>query len=173
MPAGKQGFTLIETVVAVAIFTLLVGAVSGVFLSSIRNQKQGLAVQEILDQSSYLMEYMSRALRMAKKDMTGGCTGTAKSNYAFENQCLKFLDYDEDCRQFCLSEARLKDESGNYLTSESLQVSDFAVALEGAIQPPADYLQPRLTISLNIAGREQTSMKIQTTVSQRNLDVRK
>ncbi|KKT17550.1 MAG: hypothetical protein UV98_C0006G0015 [Parcubacteria group bacterium GW2011_GWB1_43_6] len=160
-------------VVAVAVFSLLVGATSSIFLSSIKNQKQSLATQEILDQTSYLMEYMSRALRMAKKDMAGSCTGAAKLNYAFAGQCLKFLNYNGACQQFCLEGARLKDENGNYLTSANLQVANFAVMLSGASQPPADYLQPRVTISLNVAGQEQTSIKIQTTVSQRNLDIRK
>lgn len=169
----NSGFTLIEMVVAVAVFTLLVGVASGVFVSSIKNQKQGLATQEVLDQTSYLMEYMSRSLRMAKKDMVGACTGTAKLNYVFTNGCLKFVNYDGGCQQFCLEGTRMKDENGNYLTSESLQVLNFKVALSGVIQPPIDYLQPRVTISLDIAGQEQTSVKIQTAISQRNLDIRK
>ncbi len=169
----NKGFTLIEMVVAVAVFALLIGVISGIFLSSIRNQKNGLATQEILDQTSYLMEYMSKALRMAKKDMTGSCTGTVKLNYAFAGQCLKFLNYNDECQQFCLVGARLKDENGNYLTSASLQVLNFAVVLSGATQPPVDYLQPRVTISLNIAGQDQSSAKIQTTISQRNLDIRR
>ena len=172
-PANRRGFTLIEIVVAVAIFTLLVSASSGVFIASLKNQRQGLATQEVLDQTSYLMEYMSRAARMAKKDMTGSCTGTAKLNYVFAGQCLKFVNYNDECQQFCLEGTRLKDENGNYLTSDSLQVTSFAVALSGAIQPPTDYLQPRLTISFNIMGQEQSTMKIQTTISQRNPDVRK
>ena len=156
-----------------AVFTLLVGTTSSIFLSSIKNQRQGLATQEILDQASYLMEYMSRALRMAKKDMAGSCTGTAKLNYAFESQCLKFLNYKGECQRFCLDGTRIKDENGNYLTSTNLEVSSFGVVLSGASQPPVDYLQPKVTISLNIAGQEETSIKIQTTVSQRNLDVRR
>jgi len=168
----NKGFTLIEMVVAVAIFTLLVGTTSSIFLSSIKTQKQGLATQEILDQTSYLVEYMSRSLRMAKKDLAGTCTGTAKLNYVFEDQCLNFLNYKGACQQFCLESTRLKDENGNYLTSTNLQISNFAVILSGATQPPSDYLQPRVTISLNIVGQEQMSIKIQTTVSQRNLDIR-
>lgn len=174
---NNKGFTLIEMVVAVAIFTLLVGTTSSVFLSSIRNQKQSLASQEILDQTSYAMEYMSRSLRMAKKDMTGTCTGIAKLNYVFDDQlpvkCLKFLNYRDECQQFCLEGTRLKDEDGNYLTSTNLQVLNFAVVLNGVAQPPIDYLQPMVTISLNIAGREESAIKVQTTVSQRNLDVRR
>lgn len=169
----NKGFTLIEMVVAVAILALLMGSAVGVFVSGIKNQRQGLALQEILDQTSYLMEYMSRSLRMARKDMDGTCTGVAKLNYIFEDQCLKFLNYNEECQQFCLDGARIKNENGDYLTSESLQVSSFNVILSGAAQPPADYLQPRVTISLNIVGQEQSTMRIQTTVSQRNLDIRR
>ena len=175
------GFTLIEMIVSVAIFTLLVGITSGVFLSSIKNQKQGLATQEILDQTSYLMEYMSRSLRMAVKDdivsggVTRNCLDGSRVNYEFDGQCLKFRNYQNECQQFCLdsSSYRMKDENDNYLTSPNLQVSQFEVLFSGITQPPVDYLQPRVTISLNIIGQEQASVKIQTTISQRNLDVRR
>ena len=175
----NKGFTLIEMVVAVAIFTLLVGTTSSVFLSSIRNQKQGLATQEVLDQASYLMEYISRSLRMAIKDdissggVTMDCLSGNRVNYEFAGQCLSFRNYQNTCQQFCLEGTRLKDENGNYLTSTNLQVAGFAVTLNGVTQPPVDNLQPRVTVSLNIAGQEQTSIKLQTTISQRNLDVRK
>lgn len=173
MIGDNKGFTIIEMVVAIAVFSLVIGATSGVFLSGIKSQKQGLATQEILDQTSYLMEYMSRSLRMAKKDTTGTCTGAAKLNYVFTNGCLKFVNYNGTCQQFCLVGTRLRDGNGVYLTSTNLQVTNFAVTLRGAVQPPADYLQPRVTISLNVMGKEQMSLKIQTTVSQRNLDVRR
>ena len=170
---NNRGFTIIEMIVAVAVFTLLVSASSSIFLSSIKAQRQSLATQEVLDQTSYLMEYMSRALRMAKKDLTGVCTGTAKLNYAFEDQCIKFMNYQDECQQFCLDGTRLKNEDGYYLTSGNLNVSSFEVNLLGVDQPPTDTLQPRLTIFLMIQGKEQSMLKIQTTISQRNPDVQK
>ena len=170
---SNKAFTLIEMIVSVAIFTLLVSAGSGIFLSSIKAQRQSLATQEVLDQTSYLMEYMSKALRMAKKDMLGTCTGTAKLNYAFKNQCIKFKNYQGACQQFCLVSSRLKDENGNYLTSDNLTVSSFKVELSGQYQPPIDSQQPRITIFLKIQGKEGSKIEIQTTISQRNPDVRK
>jgi len=176
----NKGFTLIEMVVAIAIFSLLVGATSGVFLSGLKNQKQGLATQEILDQTSYLMEYMSRSLRMAIKDdiesggITKHCLAGDRVNYEFDSltKCLKFRNYHNECQQFCWDGTHIKDENGNYLTSDHLKVSNFSVQLQGQYQYP-DNQQPRVTISLNITGKEQTSLNIQTTISQRNLDVRK
>ena len=174
---NNKGFTLIEMMVAVGVFTLLVSAASGIFVSSLRAQRHSLATQEILDQSSYVMEYMSRALRMAKKDdVNGTCTtaGIPKLNYAIEGQCLKFRNYHSECQEFCLDGGRLKEVKGgseNYLTSENLTVEDFSVNLEG--QQQTDNLQPKVSIFLNIDGKEKSNIKIQTTISQRNLDILK
>jgi len=167
---NNKGFTLIEMVVAVAVLSLVIGASSGLFVSSLRAQRQSLATREVLDQTSYIMEYMSRALRMAKKDITGTCTGTAKLNYQFESQCIKFINYKDECQHFCLDGTRLRNEEGNYLTSANLNIKGFNVNLVG--QDQIDTLQPRITIFLDIEGKEQSNIKIQTTISQRNLDVR-
>lgn len=173
MLASGRGFTLIEMMVAMAIFSLVVGASSGVFVSTLRAQRTSLATYEVLNQTSYAIEYMSRALRMAKKDdALGTCTGTAKLNYSFEDQCLKFTNYNDGCQEFCLVGDHLEDENGNHLTGGNLVVDYFNVILAGASQPPTDNLQPRLTISLGLTGEEGSVIKMQTTISQRNPDVR-
>jgi len=169
----SRGFTLIEMMVAVAVFSLLVAAGSSAFVSSIKAQRQSLATQEVLDQTSYLMEYVSKALRMAKKDITGMCTETAKINYLFKDQCLKFVNYHGECQRFCLEGSRLKDENDNFLTSDNLTVVSFLVGLLGQEQPPLDYRQPSVAVFLEIQGREGANIKIQTTISQRNPDVQK
>ena len=120
---GNKGFTLIEMLVAIAIFVFTVASVSGVFVTVLKAQRRSIAYQQLLDQSSYLMEYMSRSIRMAKKDISGSCTGTAKLNYEFSGQCLKLRNYKDLCQQFCLDGSRMKNEKGEYLTSDSLNVS--------------------------------------------------
>lgn len=157
--------------VSVSVFILVVSAASGLFASSLRLQRSGIANQQLLDQTSYLAEYMSRAVRMARKDLSGACTGTVKLNYAFSGQCLKFRNYKDQCQQFCLDGSRIKDENGVYLTSSDLNVSSFTVNLSG--QNQNDDLQPRAVISLDIQGKENSRITIQTAVSQRNLDVRR
>lgn len=156
---------------AVAIFSFMVALASGLFAYSLKAQRTNLATQELLNQTSYLAEYMSRAVRMAKKDMTGVCTGAAKVNYAFLGNCLKFVNYKNNCQQFCLDGTRLKDENGNYFTSEKLQVTNFNVSLSGQTQN--DDYQPKVTFFLGIVGRENSAVEIQTTISQRNLDIKK
>ena len=193
----SKGVTLIEMLVAVTIFTIILGAISGLFISGIRTQRRVLATQELLDQTSYAFEYMGRALRMAKKDLTGNCLTTAGAKYNYENpggdiSKIRFIKFDhatqtELCQEYLKEENQLKERkstdataanlpaTGTPLTSEKLQVTSLKFNLSGESQ--TDNLQPRVTISSEILGRgaagEQPKIQIQTTISQRNLDIQR
>ncbi len=65
---NNSGFTLIEMIVVMAIFLLVTGAVLGIFISIVQQQKQILSEQQLLSQVSYVEEYMSKALRVATAD---------------------------------------------------------------------------------------------------------
>jgi len=178
----KKGFTLIEMTVVVAVFSLLMVAVSTFFASGLKAQRQNLAIQELLDQTSYSMEYMSRALRMAKKDATGSCI-TAKLNYAATHvgQGVKFKNYQDVCQEFFYAydettgRFRLKEVRGvadeNFLSPESLNINSFIISLNG--QSQNDDIQPSVSLFLEVEGKEGSKTKVQTTISQRNLDVEK
>ncbi|MFC1663738.1 PilW family protein [Patescibacteria group bacterium] len=181
----KKGFTLIEILVAVTIFSLVVSIASGVFVSAIRSQRKSLASQELLDQTGYVMDYMSRALRMAKKDIDASCI-SSRLNYekTREDRGIKFMNYQGICQEFFVQDEQLweykknpstGEESTLALTSAGLEVASLGFALFG--QSQFDELQPRLTIFSIIKGRglkseEKPEIKIQTTISQRNLDVK-
>lgn len=192
----KKGFTLIEMLVAVAIFSLLVGAISGLFISGIRLQRGALVSQEILNQTSYTLEYISRALRMAKKESGEGCLSEAGLNYEIPGKYriekdknlgtgLRFINHleNDDCQEFFLEAGQLKykkkvESPGEVtldLTSKDLEITSLKFNLSGQSQD--DNLQPRVTVFLDIKGKrvreeEQPKIKIQTTISQRNLDIR-
>lgn len=167
----QKGFTLIEIMVALAVFVFVVAGVSGLFVYSLKLQRSAIAYQQLLDQTSYLMEYMSKAVRMAKKDIGGSCTDIPKLNYVFSGNCLKFVNYKDGCQEFCLSGGRIINENNAYLTGPELTVNNFNVVLSGETQN--DDLQPKVTIFLDISGPEGSDISIQTTISQRNLDVRR
>lgn len=170
---NEKGITLVEMLVVIGIFSLIAGAISGPFLSGISSQRKILANQEILDQTSYVLEYMSRALRMAKKDQNGTCI-PAKTNYQKLANGIKFLNYNNECQQFYLEQSQLKENKAGTilpLTSNLIKVRSFRIQLSGETQ--TDNLQPRVTIFLEVEGRGKNPPKIQiqTTISQRNLDV--
>jgi len=171
----QKSFTLVEILVAMMVFIVISTISAGVFVSELRNQRKSLASQELFDQTSYLMEYMSRAIRMAKKDDLEGinCLSGDKVNYEIiAGQGIKFRNYKDECQRFYLENFQLKEEKGggvSDLTSVPLRVLNFNTNLIGETQ--TDNLQPRVTFFLEIESKEATKIKIQTTISQRNPDI--
>lgn len=176
--AGKNkkqktnGFTLVELLVAFTIFSIIGAIASESLVSTLRVQRRVLAEQELSDQTSYLVEYMSRAIRMAKKDLTGVCI-PIKTNYQKTAAGIKFLNYNNVCQEFFLENQQVKEsKTGSNsipLTSGNLKVNSFNIELSGETQ--TDTSQPRITLSLEISGKEQAKINIQTAISQRNLDI--
>jgi len=186
---NKKGFTLVEIMVGVVIFSIMIGAISGLFSSSLRAQRRSLATEEVLGQSSYALEYMSRALRMAKKELFSypvHCLSNFGYNYentAGDTAKIRFIKFDYDqnqdaCYEFSLAAGLLQETKTNLqtgvatsqtLTSADLQISQLKFHLVG--QSQNDDLQPRVTIVADVTGKQNVEIKIQTSISQRNLDV--
>ncbi len=187
----NKGFTLVELLVSISIFSLILSAMSGAFVSTIRAQRKSIAFQQLLEQTSYLEEYMSRSIRMAKKELnctskleptTCACLKTqgygANYELTHEEKGIKFLNYNRDCQEFYVSNSQLWENKNGVdlaLTSSNLMVENINIELSGNSQ--TDNLQPRVTIFLKIKGagsksEEQPEIKIQITISQRNPDVR-
>ena len=175
-----KAFTLIELLVVLTIFSIALGSISGIFISGIHSQRKILAEQEILSQMSYILEYMGRAIRMAKKDdlsfsgQTKNCLSGNKVNYEVSsNQSqIKFRNYQNQCQRFYLSSNQIfeeKDGTSLPLTSPDLKINSLKFQVFGEIQE--DNLQPRVTIFIE-AQKGKRNLKFQTTISQRDLDVR-
>ena len=185
---GGKGYTLIEVLVAVVVFSITVAGPTGLFISSLEGQTRTLLLGRMTESSSYSLEYMSRALRMAKKDLTGTCID-AKTNYKNPSgiSSIRFLKYDETlaadiCMEFLVSGGQLGERksaneqssglgSFSALTPNELDVTSTKFVITG--QSQTDNLQPRVTIYFRMTKKNQSQpeIKIETTVSQRNLDI--
>jgi len=218
------GFTLIELIVVMAVFLFVIGAAISIFISIVQNQKKVLSEQQLLNQISYVEEYMSKALRMAKAETTENClldTHGANTDYpgyiylltrydaslqAFRG--IKFINQSDNnaCQEFFLDNAvsgdtntplvlkELKnstnDSNAVALTPSNLQITSARFSINGSNgstftsvscttnskcgASDADVIQPRATILLNVkitGDSQEPNRVIQTTVSQRNLNV--
>jgi len=151
---GNKGLTLIEMLVVVTLLSLTMTAVTGIFRSVIRGQARALTSEELLNQTSYAIEYMGRALRMAKKDTAGTCIGV-NLNYlkTHEDNGIKFLSYEDRCQEFYLATTttsrKLKEviDGGSAvdLTSDEIEVVNFNIGSDDSWDED-DNLQPRITI---------------------------
>ncbi|MFH1226193.1 MAG: prepilin-type N-terminal cleavage/methylation domain-containing protein [bacterium] len=61
---GNNGFTLLEMVVAVAIFIILALLVTDIFLITTKSHRQTMEMQKVLGDARFAMETMAREIRM-------------------------------------------------------------------------------------------------------------
>ncbi len=208
----QHGFTLIELMVSMVIFLLVVGVASSIFISIIKQQRQILAKVQILNQISYVEEYMSKAIRMArvKKETDNYCDMPNGYIYFLTREDgsgfyrgIKFINQsaDDACQEFFLDNAVFGDDdsplvlkelknSDNIddavpITPEALQIEFLRFGVNGSDgcyggeacpdgATGEDEVQPRVTVLLgvkNLENLEGPATLIQTTVSQRNLNV--
>lgn len=191
-----RGFTLIEILVSISVFSIIISSISGIFVFSVKEQRKTLTSQILLDQTSYVLEYMSRSLRMARKQIAeeAQCLSQSGLNYEIpsayqeggENlgRGIRFINQlqENDCQEFYLENGQLKykkeigtsEEKILDLTSGNINIISLRFNLSGKDQ--TDYLQPTVAFFLEIEGKggsvgTQPKIKIQTTISQRMLDV--
>lgn len=176
-PAG--GFTLVEVLISLTIFSFAIGIVSQTFVMAVRLERKFLASTESLNEISYLMEYMARSIRMAKKDTGNLCLVGSKMNYekTYSGSGIKFLTQNGQCREFYLSGTTIyenKDNGAqvNALTSPKIRVTAFNIGPSDSWDQD-DQDQPRVVIFIELSASDNSAMKMQTTISQRNPDIKK
>jgi len=175
----QNSFTLIELMVAITVFGVIASIAFGAAASLVRHQTEVITTQNVMSNSSYAIEYMERALRMAHRDDDGSCVDQSDTNYRLITvDHIRFLDYQDNCHEFLLEDGQIKegissdDTDANLgtpvaLTSGNLQVNNLNFVITGDIH----YRQPRVTTSFQIEDPDAgTGLFLQSTASQRNLN---
>ena len=174
------GFTIVELLVTSVIFALVFGSAIGIFVQAINLQKYNLSHQELLNQTSYAIEYISRALRMAQID--DGTCGFNGQNYNITDsgRRVAFKNKNGLCQSFYWNQSnnRLYIGGGGFssnlpLTSDSYEIVDLRFIKYG--DEFVDFLQPRVTFFMKIRDknlRDKPQVIVQTTISQRNLNIK-
>ncbi|MBI2050095.1 MAG: prepilin-type N-terminal cleavage/methylation domain-containing protein [Candidatus Staskawiczbacteria bacterium] len=195
----NKGFTLIELTVSVAVLLFVVVGAVAIFITVVQHQRVILAEQELLNQASFVLERMSKALRTAKREDGTGTVICLFQGYNYEltrpdsgiYTGIKFINQSDNnaCQEFYLNTDRsVLMEVKNYgnsvdITSDKFQVNSIRFGINGGNgchgascvngARDSDGIQPRVTIFLEIqtTGSNPIVKKIQTTVSQRDLNV--
>ncbi len=181
---NQKGVTLVELVVVLAIVSIILSVTVGIFTSFIKQQARILAEQELLNQTSYALEYISRSVRDAVADSSGNCTGTSSNYYSLSHfdsvsgsyQGIKVFSKDTICHEFFLDTDGILKEIKDGQPSQSILSGKFSVQyirfiLDGdksiSSISSSDLVQPRVSISLDVKlqlNGEQQYKIIQTTV---------
>lgn len=179
---GRAGFTLVETLVALAVFSLSMGVVTQIFSYSMHIQRFLTAHYQMTNEMSYNLEHISRGLRMAKKSEDALCLPGAGMNFQQPGPHggIRFLNPKlnggYECVEYYLEGQRLMESrdsaAWNFdlpLTSPDVKILAFTAT--GAGWSQEDVLQPRVTIYIKAESKEGEILENQITISQRDIDV--
>ena len=165
---NKKGFTLIEILVAITIFSILITIVLGIFSSTLQIRQRYNQIKEIEDNARYTMELMSREIRMAQSIDAGEATSPPDSEIDFTNSFAEAISFCRaDSTGTCDSSGDYLAKNNTVLTSNKVKITNltFYVNNFDLVNGP----HPRVTISMTMSSNDDSvSMNFQTTVSLRN-----
>ncbi|OGZ58664.1 MAG: hypothetical protein A2827_03360 [Candidatus Spechtbacteria bacterium RIFCSPHIGHO2_01_FULL_43_30] len=176
---NNKGFSLVEILVSLAVFSIVAIAIGGFFLMSVRGQRNTIARQNLIDNVRFAIEFMSRQIRLAQQDIAGSCTGSADSMFTESASDISFISYDGDCITYQLAGEKIQirpddGESFSDMTSDDIIINSLEFTVDG--RESDDGEQPRVTVIIEAETSGQRpednlSIEVQTTISARNIDV--
>ncbi len=95
----KNGFSLIEMIIAMGIFTVVISVVAMVFSNSSSYQKRILAGQEVENNARYIAEFISRELRTARE------INSSQASVSLNDFDFIFKNYRGESITYCLADA--------------------------------------------------------------------
>jgi len=174
MIINKKGTTLLEMVVALALFSTAMLSATEIFLLVIEGQRNAIAAQNLQENMRYSFETMAKELRMAHKDQGGDCN-MVNDERIYEadvtNKELYFKNYHDQCVRYYIDNDRLKidrDLDVAYITPDEIKVSNLKFDVVDDIQNKQSRVTMKMDIE-NLGGKAlyRKNMKIQTTLSSR------
>lgn len=159
----SKGFTLLEMIIAVGIFTIVVTiAMSGLLNLSDVN-KDSINFSNLSDNIRFTLEMMAKEIR----------TGT---DYSLSGNVLTFKNAFGNTIVYKSENSRIKRSSDggvNFLamTASGIKIEELKFVVSGALS--GDRLQPKILIRIKASvlfKNKKTEINLQTLVSSRNLD---
>jgi prepilin-type N-terminal cleavage/methylation domain-containing protein len=180
---GRQGFSMMEIMVAVFIFSVVMVAVLAVLVNMMQVQKRAKASQRNLEDARFTMETLAKNLRGSKlvngyASIVSPIEVTALETYDYsQGKCIKYVFFSGD--------GTLKSTPGTYNTTNGTCTFNAAnstkmISNKNTVQNMHFYVTkanadsvPRVTISMTVCslqggGTCSDQVSIQTTVSLRN-----
>ncbi|MES2223364.1 MAG: type II secretion system protein [Patescibacteria group bacterium] len=174
---NTKGFTLIEIMVAVSIFTLVMMVAIGAVLSIVSANKKAQAVSSVLTNLNFALEAMVRDLR------TGydyNCDGGGDCPNGDGGGVISFFSTQSDAPvEYTIQNGSIVKSVNSgprlYLTSPEVNITSLKFYVTGTVKTGSgDYVQPRIIIIINGSYKgfgNLASFHLQTMVSQRRIDV--
>jgi len=161
----KNGFTMVELLVAMSLFVIFIVIASGSFVRALRTQRAIVALIAANNNASLSIEQMAREIR------TGSSFSLSGNDLVFANAYNITITYRLNAQANTIE----RSEAGNDfkpITAANVKINSLNFYLRG--QLAGDGYPPRITVSLSVSPNIPTirniSTNFQTTVSARTLD---
>jgi len=159
----KRGFTLIELMTAIAIFTIVMTISMGSILNVFDANRKSRSLKTVLNNLNLVVESMSREMRYGKDYRPSG------------NTAITFLSSDGVDISYSFNNNSIEKKVGNgpyiAMTAPEIIIDDMVFYTRGEAQ--GDAFQPKVIMKIKShagSGRSRSDFTLQTMVSQRVLD---
>lgn len=176
----EQGFTLIEILVSMMIFSVILIAVSSTFARQLVLQRHGFAAQKVQENSLYVMEQMARDIRVStitgsdQPGINASCNGFGVIAHSVTmvhpvHGTITYSLYNPDANTFLVN--RNVNGIDTYISSRDVQFTLFQFCIFGAGK---DGEQARVAIIATVQNTSTVpsnvvSVHFQTTIATREL----
>lgn len=165
----NKGFTLIEMIVAIGLFSVVMMLSMAGFLNISDLQKKSSAIRVSNDNMNFAMETMSREIRTGSSYSEGADNSLHFTSISSNNMVYSLNNI---THQIEIS----KDGGASFspLTSSELEISKLKFVIKGEGSGDG---QPNVTIimegSSGVSEKTKSYLNLQTTVTQRKIDLNK
>lgn len=161
----NKGFTLIELMVAMAIFVIVISVVLSLFTMGIRSQRKIIALQNVQDNARYLLGFIAKEVRMSEINSVSSAG-------------LNITRPDGESVSYFFNNSQGKIERTDSSTSGPINSGQVSVtgSFYGLGIGRGDGQQARVTIVMKVETsgakvEQKAEINIQTTLNPRNLDI--
>ena len=137
---SQKGFTLLELLTGVSIFSITILSMVAIFNKVIISQKKAIISQSIQNNIRFALEFMNKEIRMAQKSPADKCANNKV--YDFTNGILTFENKNGECIKYSKINDQLYrsvDDVALPMTSEELKISNLNFYIDNTNQPIITY----------------------------------
>jgi len=168
----EGGYSLIELLVSITVFVMIISVNSNIFISAIKGQEKAIATQNVSDSARYLMEVMSKELRVARINsfVLNGASDISFVSGA-EHRLNKTIRFYLDNGNVMFDDDTTDTNPAKPITStKNVTVQSLVFTLNNQLT------QPKITVVVNVNSKgtdpkSSDSIILQTTISPRELNL--
>lgn len=105
---NKKGFTLIELIVGMGIFSMVMLSVTGIFQQVVNVQRKAIGAHNVQESLRYVLEMMSKEIRTAERNFDTCVDIPSGQIYNVDNGTLYLKNQYNECVAYFLENNRLK-----------------------------------------------------------------